>query len=302
MILFLAFAFMSIQAQEKSYFKGGNVCETNSWKLVFHDEFNGNALDTSKWYTYYPYGKNKSDQCDFCRTHADFSDQVYQDENLSIEDGILKILTQKEELEWMGKKRNYSSGLIHSKQVFDTYTKYEIKCKIPDGKGTWPAFWVFGWSTEIDVFEIGKNKKRANMTVHKWKGDKSENETKRKRTKKLSDDFHVFTVEYEPYFVKFSIDGELVYTINKYKLRRKYRNACELKPGDYKEVEAFPNYGDKVQVIASMAVGSDSAPRIYGKPNKKTKFPNVFEIDYIRVYQREIQSDLKALDHSKISN
>lgn len=299
--LFQFFFCLSVlsSAQEKIYFKGGNVCSSESWKLVFHDEFNGTSLDTSKWFTYYPYGDNQSDNCPFCRTHADFSNQVYKDENLVVSNGFLKIITKKEDVEWMGKKKQHSSGMINSRQDFETFSRYEIRCKIPDGKGMWPAFWVFGWHTEIDVFEIGKNKRKLNMTIHKWDGAESIHETKTHRTKKLSDDFHVYAVQYDPYFIRFSIDGKIVYTINRYKLRRKYRKSCDLKEGEYKPIEAYPFDNEKVQVIASVAVGSDSAPRNYGKPNKRTKFPNTMEIDYIRVYQRDIQKDLKQLANPK---
>jgi len=42
-------------------------CISEDYKLVFHDEFDGESLDTSKWYTYYPYGPNtKLDSCGFC--------------------------------------------------------------------------------------------------------------------------------------------------------------------------------------------------------------------------------------------
>ena len=45
------------------------ICDdTIPYKLVFHDEFNGNSIDTSQWHTYFPYGAGQTDNCDFCRT------------------------------------------------------------------------------------------------------------------------------------------------------------------------------------------------------------------------------------------
>ena len=157
--LMLAFIILNAGAQENPpsvYFAGGNICPTEEWKLVFHDEFKGDEVDTIKWYTYFPYGPNNSDQCEYCRTHdSSISQQIFLDENLVVSNGTLKIVVKEEQATWFNAARNYTSGNINSKQDFRTYSKYEIRCKIPSGMGFWPAFWVFGWSTEIDVFEIG---------------------------------------------------------------------------------------------------------------------------------------------------
>ncbi len=40
---------------------------------------------------------------------------------------------------------DYTSGMIYSNYKFD-YGMFEIKCKIPKGKGFWPAFWMAGAS------------------------------------------------------------------------------------------------------------------------------------------------------------
>jgi beta-glucanase (GH16 family) len=128
-------------------------CVREDYKLVFHDEFNGDKLDTSKWYTFYPYGPvSQPDSCAFCRTHV--SANIYRDENCILENGILKLKTDKIKGDWFGRSFDYTSGLVHSKQQFRTYSKYEIRCKLPKGKQQWPAFWIFGWNTEIDIFEF----------------------------------------------------------------------------------------------------------------------------------------------------
>jgi len=46
-------------------------------------------------------------------------------------------------------------GLVKSRKVF-WHGKYEVCCKLPQGKWLWPAFWVYGdktWPPEIDIFE-----------------------------------------------------------------------------------------------------------------------------------------------------
>lgn len=91
---------------------------------------------------------------------------------MEIDNGIIKLITKEEYIydkvvpyepdnlildDGTYNKRgfDYTSGMIYSNRKFG-YGKYEIKCKLPKGKGFWPAFWVFGGPdyNEIDVFEF----------------------------------------------------------------------------------------------------------------------------------------------------
>ena len=123
----------------KIWFGGGNLCVDEPWQLVFSDDFDGDSLDREKWMTWYPYGENGSDQCWFCRTHGE-EGQVYRDENAVVENGILKLVVQRESDSWYDLPRDYTSGMVHSRQAFTDYARYEIRCKIPEGDGFWPAF------------------------------------------------------------------------------------------------------------------------------------------------------------------
>lgn len=55
-------------------------------------------------------------------------------------------------------KVNYYTGMLNMHDTLgQAFGYYEIKAKIPKGKGHWPAFWLtpstIGWPPEIDIFE-----------------------------------------------------------------------------------------------------------------------------------------------------
>lgn len=281
-------------------------CIREDYKLVFHDEFNGDKLDTSKWYTFYPYGPvSQPDSCAFCRTHV--TANIYRDENCILENGILKLKTDKIKGEWFGKSFDYTSGVVHSKQQFRTYSKYEIRCKLPKGKQQWPAFWIFGWNTEIDIFEfICKGTEKIEFSIHNWMSDKCPNDNPKKGAPcyssqskiidfdiDFSKEYHTFSVEYEPHMIKYYIDDIMVRYVPKYyDLKGRPINNCNIKPGEYLMEPSFPNYGEPVQVIANQS-------QCRKHKEKKPVYPNFMDIDYIRVYQKEIQSGLQEIRMTK---
>jgi hypothetical protein len=292
----------SLKKWPKVNMDAGNICMSEPYKLVFSDEFDGTVLDTAKWYTYYPYGPASApDSCSFCRTHV--SANIYRDENAIVENGMLRLKSDAEKGEWFGRNFNYTSALVYSKQFFNTYGKYEIRCKLPKGKQQWPAFWVFGWSTEIDVFEfICKGPEKVEFTIHYWNSD---NCIYKKNTKggpcvsnrsgvvdfgiDFSEDFHTFSVEYEPNMVKFYVDDIMVRYVPKYfDNKGNPITRCEISSGEYRVNPAFPIQGQPVHVIANQLI-------CQRHKEKNPVYPNFMEVDYIRVYQKQIQSGLNEI-------
>lgn len=280
------------------YFAGGNLCRTEPWKLVFHDEFNGSSLDNNKWFSYYPYGDNSSDNCSFCRTHdTQLTQQIYRDENVVVNNGTLKLIAKRERSTWMGVTKEFTSGVINSKQIFNTYTKYETRCKIPSGMGFWSAFWIFGWSTEIDVFEMsGHEPDKIHMAIHKWNPNNHTAGSWNHTGVDYSQAFHTYAVEYDPFFVNFFVDGNLIKKVNRYFIAAGNPvTTCNAPPGVYIQEPVYPRFGNEVQVIAGLGIGTDQAPFGIKSPNTATVFPNQMEVDWIRVYQRTPQASLTDL-------
>ena len=260
-------------------------CPEGEWELAFSDEFEGDRLNTADWITWYPYTDDGSDQCAFCRTHGN-EGQVFLDENVVVSGGLLKIIAIKEKAVWMGEEREHTSGMIHSRRAFG-HGKYEFRCRLPEGNGYWPALWTFGQiSAEIDLMEAGMQRpKRFHTSVHNWKIKKMAHKRHRLKTS-LSDDFHVFTMEWEPNIIHFYIDGSEVWQLHRFTNRRgKNLRKCPVRPGRYRTQPVFPPENEKLYIIAGLGIGTEKTP-FTKLPGPETVFPNQMEIDYFRYYVR----------------
>ncbi len=282
------------------------------YKLVFYDEFNGTSIDINKWYTYYPYATPPDG------THVDERTKSgelenYLDGNVWFDNtGILHLFALRQWNTTNGITKPFNSGMINSKQIFTNYGKYEIRCQVPQRDGFWPAFWVFGWSTEIDCFDDFNGAEKLQVGCVKWtnacgyptSGQWSSNvkyhnnrvdEGYKYCTSDLSQSFHTYTMEYDPFKINFYLDNVCIYTIFRY-----YEDllggapvfpflGCNLTTGTWLQNPSYPKIGDPVQVIANLAVGGAA-----GLPGVN-EFGDVFGIDYIRVYQRVPEAGLTDL-------
>ena len=120
-------------------------------KLLFADEFDGNALDRTKWSV----------------IGADFwvneEQQAYLDrpDTIAVRGGSL-VLTPRFDPgadTLARRKADFVSGRIVTEGKFDfTYGRAEARIRMPEAQGVWPAFWLLGnrqWphSGEIDIME-----------------------------------------------------------------------------------------------------------------------------------------------------
>jgi beta-glucanase (GH16 family) len=292
-----------LHAQNSTYYTGGNICSNQPWVLVFDDEFDGDSLDKSKWITWFPYSASGNDSCEFCRTHGDDVDQVYLDSNVVVSNGTLKLIAKKQTATWFTATRDYTSGMIQSRGLW-MYGLFEMRCKIPYGEGFDPAFWLFGGGhgTEIDDFEIGGQRPNyPHMNCLLWGNGKVLSSFGANYTGvDYSQDFHVFSVEWEPFYIIFRIDGNQVFEITRfYTISGDAVTWCCVDAGVYNVQPAFPQGENNTpNIIANLGVGNSKTAGT-GAPNSSTVFPSQFEIDYIRVYQRDtskiIDTDCQVL-------
>ena len=116
--------------------------------LVWSDEFDGAAVDRSKWS--FGYGYN----WDNVHIYTD------REENARVTDGKLQIIAREES--YGG--QDYTSALIRSQHLAAwRYGRIEARIKLPGSPGFVPAFWmlpednIYGWwpaSGEIDIMEF----------------------------------------------------------------------------------------------------------------------------------------------------
>jgi beta-glucanase (GH16 family) len=111
----------------------------------------------------------------------------------------------------------HRSGLITSQRLLNQrYGYFEMRARLPRGRGLWPAFWLLpsdgGWPPEIDVMEmLGDAPARYYVSVHARPGGPPLDEVTAIQAPDLSAGFHVFGVSWRPDRIRFYLDDALVH-------------------------------------------------------------------------------------------
>jgi beta-glucanase (GH16 family) len=238
------------------------------WKLVWSDEFNYKGLpDTAKWTAEtggHGWGNNEL--------------QYYtsgRKENARVENGILTIEARKEAYEGM----KYTSARLITKGKGDwQYGKIDVRARLPKGIGTWPAIWMLGSTTplkwpddgEIDIMEhVGFNQGFIHGSVHtkKYNHTIGTQKTDTIQVKDCSENFHVYSVEWNADSVKVAVDGNQYFQF----------------ANEHSDYAAWP-FDNKMHLLLNIAVGGNWGGQ---KGVDELIWPQGMEIDYVRVYQQQ---------------
>ena len=270
------------------------VYKTQKWQGTWLEEFDGTALDTSKWSyqigdgsLYGVAGWGNGEQ------------QYYTEEgNLKVEDGELTITARKERKEGS----TYTSARIwtmadnqKTAKFSQTYGRMEAKMKLAGGagyEGVWPAFWmlpvdtsIYGtWplSGEIDILEArGREPEKADGTVHygkPWPNNESQGgvfDFTESRYNNDSDinDYHVYAVEWEPGDIRWYVDDELYYQYSNWYSQSSNNPQKYLYPAPFDQ---------DFYIILNLAVGGTFDNGYEPDPDK---LPVDMKVDYVRVYE-----------------
>ena len=248
----------------------------SNWQLTWQDEFdgpNGSPIDTSKWTA--EVGGNGWGNREL-QYYTNRMDNAY------LEDGSLVIKAIKEKYTGADKvTREYTSARLITKKTFtQQYGRFVARIKVGRGQGIWPAFWMLGtdidkvgWprAGEIDIMEyIGKEPSNIYATIHgpgySGKGGLSTPYSLPGKAH-FADDFHTYSVEWEPNILRFYCDDVLFKTVTPLDL-----------PAGTKWVFDRPYF-----ILLNLAVGGNWP----GSPDSTTVFPQVLLVDYVRVYQKK---------------
>ena len=238
--------------------------------MIWHDEFEGSRLDSSKWV--YVVGGDGFGNKEL---------EYYTDrpQNLYLESGMLVIKAIQEDYRGAdGVERGFTSARIHTRgKLSQAYGKFEARIKLPYGQGIWPAFWMMGegaarWPDrgEIDIMEnIGKEPALVHGTIHGpgYSGAAGVGSPYAlPADQRFADDFHVFAVEWEPNAIRFYVDEHLYATHT---------------PSDLPKGKKWV-YDHPFFLLLNVAVGGGWP----GNPDATSVFPQTMLVDYVRVYER----------------
>jgi beta-glucanase (GH16 family) len=288
--------------------------------MTFHDEFDGDKLDTSKWG--YQYGCFDPAQ----RSQAQYTDSP---DNVSVRDGYLNLTARYSPMKtkWDGSQiartckdgsttydAPFTSGMVTTKTK-DGKVLYaapgtgfyaEARVKLPTARSSWSAFWGTGtkggWpgNGEIDVFEskgydpsflmsnihtprVG-NPKKTTQHQGMMKGDTATSQT----------EWHTYGVLKTADAIEFYFDGQMTHRVKMQDMKGASNpfadpeNNLVLKlnqmvGGSY--LAKHDNWADKTFVDASKYADD------YKGTGAEGFAASTMYVDYVRVYEPKTQAD-----------
>jgi beta-glucanase (GH16 family) len=257
----------------------------SGYKMVWNDEFNIKGKpDSTSW----KYEKG------FVRNHEI---QWYQPENANCNGGLLKIEGRREKFantryekgsnNWKRNRDsiNYTAASINTAGLHSwLYGRFIVRARIPAVKGAWPAIWTLGndhpWPSngEIDQMEFYQIKNVPSILANvawstgprnsaKWKGSNRPLTHFTDKDKDWANKFHIWRMDWDKDFIRLYLDDELLNEVDLSKT---------INP------DGFNPFHQAEYILLNLAIGGDNG----GDPSQ-TVFPIVYEVDYVRIYQKK---------------
>jgi len=250
------------------------------WKLVWGDEFNYTGLpDSTKW------GYDEG----FIRNNESQYYTKARLENARVEDGMLTITGRKEtypnkmykpgSTEWQHKdslSAYTSAAIVTLNKKHFTYGRLEVRAKMPQGLGVWPAIWMLGvdrglvrwpYCGEIDVMEfVGHDSSRIYGTIHYADTLKQQHAQSGGHIETAApyNGFHVYAMEWNEKEINLFFDDSLYHHFDT-------DIAGKGKDNPFRK----PFY-----ILLNLALGGS-----WGGHIDDAILPQQYQIDYVRMYQ-----------------
>lgn len=246
-----------------------------TYELVWADEFNqdSNQLNSDYWDYDTGYGSDGWGN-DEWQNYTDSSD------NITVENGAMVISALCPSGVPGKRDGSITSARVKTQNKFSTkFGKIQARIKAPTGNGMWPAFWMLGnsfdtagwpYCGEIDIMEISPLLHGSNTTMctMHWWDDETETHNSYGTTytlsEPLSEDYHVYEVEWDEQRIVGKIDDIIYFT--------KVIDPITMN-------EFLQNFF----LIFNVAVGGN----LGGVPTSSTTWPQQMFVDWVRIYQNE---------------
>ncbi len=258
--------------------------------LVWHDEFDKETLDRTKW-------------C-FDRTMSG-KDRIYDngEEQVRVENGLLHMHTS-----WNDDNPEFPytlpEGLTTTKTMNFKYGYLEMHGKVPFRFGAWPSFWMQSatpfakadYMAEIDIFEVFSSPNKLGSTLHKWghnthsslSANVSPWEYTFKDYENLNNEFHTYAFEWNEEETRFYVDGE--------------QYACfSIREEDDFDTEKLPTmqgFHDFAYIIFNNEFFSPKGSWVVNgwSITDKKDMPIDYYIDWVRLYQNPDKEEIHLGD------
>ncbi len=250
----------------------------DEYELVWSDEFDKDGKpDSSRWDYEHGFVRNRELQW-------------YQPENATCKDGLLIIEARQETKDnpdydstssnWKQNRQHveYTSSCLITKDRHEwLYGRFELKAKIPTSSGMWPAWWTLGvkesWPAngEIDIMEYYRDTILANVAFLGANGKTEWYDSKHGLQtfgENWANEFHIWRMDWTEEYIALYVDDTLL-------------NKVELSLTTNKDGSGFNPFKQPHYMLLNLAMGG-----MNGGDLADTPFPQKFEIDYVRVYQK----------------
>ena len=234
------------------------------YHLVWRDEFSEGSVPSSQWwYETGAGGWGNNELQEYVAQNKDGKDIAY------INNGTLKIAAQK------------IGGTVYSVRMNTTqgwtYGWFEARIKVTDARGSWPAFWMMPknfktWpgDGEIDIMEYaigtqGKNKSSSSIHCAAFNWPMGTQKTHVQSVSNAATEFHVYALEWMADKMIFYVDGKAHLTFD----------------NDGQGYEHWP-FNAPFYLKLNLAWGGNM-----GGTAVDADLPAVYEIDYVRVFQKD---------------
>lgn len=236
----------------------GDALDVDNMTLTFQDAFDTLSISAwgpgTRWIAHTPW-------------NGDFGGARFADPSgefpFAVQDGMLRITAARDS------EGVWRSGLIASVDsdgngFAQQYGYFEMRARLPDGPGVWPAFWLIGKdrskaTAEIDVIEYYGDKPGAySSTVHVWHRD-GRHDSDYSRIKAFATanpaDMHRYGVKIDSDFIRMYFDGSLVW-----------------------KTKVLPEHRQPMYILIDLGI-------VDGITKVAAADPSFMFVDYVRAYQ-----------------